>query len=276
MGKNKRKDKKRKPSMAERADRHVLYQESVQCVEAEIDFVDDTFNELRGRRAVWLREDFCGTANTSCEWVRRHPANHAVSVDWDAKVLDWGRQHNVAALTPDQQGRIELINADVLTVATRPLDAVLAMNFSYWIFKTRDTMRRYFETVRAALVTDGILFLDAYGGYDAFRVLRERTDFDDFSYIWDQASYNPINGEMTCHIHFKFKDGSQLKKAFSYEWRLWTLPEVREILAEAGFARSTVYWQGWDEDSGEGDGEFNPTEVGEPDAGWIAYLVAEK
>jgi hypothetical protein len=113
MGKNKRKDKKRQPNMAERADRHVLYQESVQCVEAEIDFVDDTFNELRGRHATWLREDFCGTANTSCEWVRRRPGNHAVSVDWDADVLDWGRQHNVATLSPDQQARIELVNADV-------------------------------------------------------------------------------------------------------------------------------------------------------------------
>jgi cyclopropane fatty-acyl-phospholipid synthase-like methyltransferase len=153
---------------------------------------------------------------------------------------------------------------------------ILAMNFSYWIFKTRETMRRYFEAVRSALVNDGVLFLDAYGGYDAFRVLRERTDYGDFSYVWDQASYNPINGDMVCHIHFKFKDGSQLRRAFSYEWRLWTLPEIREILAEAGFARSTVYWQGWDEENDEADGEFTPAEVGEPDAGWIAYIVAEK
>jgi hypothetical protein len=37
-----------------------------------------------------------------------------------------------------------------------------------------------------------------------------------------------------------------------------------------------VYWQGSDEHTGAGDGVFLPVEKGEPDAGWIAYLVAEK
>ncbi|MCA9297734.1 MAG: hypothetical protein KDA28_01630, partial [Phycisphaerales bacterium] len=58
---------------AKTADRHILYQESVQNVEAEIDFVDEQFRKRRGRHARRLREDFCGTANTSCEWVRRRP-----------------------------------------------------------------------------------------------------------------------------------------------------------------------------------------------------------
>ena len=80
---------------------------------------------------------------------------------------------------------------------------------------------------------------------------------------------------MQANIHFKFSDGSQIKNAFSYDWRLWTLPELQEILAEAGFDGSTVYWQGTDED-GEADGDFQPSTEGEPDAAWIAYVVAEK
>ena len=63
---------------------------------------------------------------------------------------------------------------------------------------------------------------------------------------------------MRCHIHFKFPDGSRIKNAFSYDWRLWTLPEVQELLAEAGFDRITVYWQGTDEETGEANGEFEP------------------
>ena len=137
-------------------------------------------------------------------------------------------------------------------------------------------MRRYFRRVRDALVDDGLFFLDAYGGSDAYREMRERTELDDFTYIWDQATFNPINGDMSCHIHFSFPDGSRLRNAFSYHWRLWTLPEIREILAEAGFRRNTVYWQGTDEDSGEGNGEFEPSEVGEADPAWIVYIVAEK
>ncbi len=262
--------------MAETFDRHHLYQQSVQCVEAEIDFVDDIFKEYRSRRATSLREDFCGTANTSCEWVRRRSKNRAIGVDIDPEVLAWGLDNNVSKLRPGARRRIELIQSDVLKVETSPVDCVLSMNFSYWLLATRPLMKRYFRRVRAALADDGLYFLDAYGGYDAFRVLRERTDYDDYSYIWHQASYNPINGHMTCHIDFRFPDGSRMKRAFSYEWRLWTLPEIREILSESGFSNTTIYWQGTDAETGEGDGIFTATEVGEPDAGWIAYIVAEK
>jgi len=78
------------------------------------------------------------------------------------------------------------------------------------------------------------LFTDAFGGYDAYRELKEKRKYQGLKYIWEQASYNPIDGNMRCHIHFGFPDGSKLKQAFSYEWRLWGLPELRELLDEAG------------------------------------------
>jgi cyclopropane fatty-acyl-phospholipid synthase-like methyltransferase len=144
------------------------------------------------------------------------------------------------------------------------------------LFKDRDTLRRYFKRVRRSLVNDGVFFLDAYGGYDSYREIKERTRHKRFTYIWDQARYNPITGEMLARIHFSFPDGSKLKRAFSYEWRLWTLPEIREVLDEAGFSRVTVYWEGTDEETGEGNSEFTPAMVGTPDPGWICYLSAEK
>ena len=272
--KPRRKGKEKRRSMAERADKHVLYEKSVQCVESEIDFIDETFRQLRGRKARVLREDFCGTANTSCEWVRRRRRNRAIGVDLDADVLAWGQKHNVAKLK-DAASRITLVNEDVVEVQTEPVDAVLAMNFSYWIFQQRQLMRAYFQRVRDALTDDGIFFLDAFGGSDAYLEEKEKTKIGRFTYIWDQASFNPVNADCVCHIHFKFPDGSKLRKAFSYTWRLWTVPEIREILEEAGFTRSTVYLQGTDED-GEGDGEFEPAESGDADAAWIAYIVAEK
>lgn len=264
------------PALAEQADPYILYQQSVQCAEADIDFVDSAFLALRGRHAQRLREDFCGTAQVACEWVRRRPWNTALAIDIDPKVLDWGRQHNLSRLRRETRAHVTLVNADVMKVRTEVVDVVLAMNFSYWFFKQRETLRRYFRRVRAALVAEGLFFLDAYGGYDAFRIMRERTRYDGYTYVWHQAAYNPITGEGRCHIDFKFDDGSVLKQAFSYEWRVWTLPEIREVLREAGFSRAAVYWQGTDEKTGEANGEFTPTEIGEPDAGWIAYLVAEK
>ncbi|MEM9531121.1 MAG: class I SAM-dependent methyltransferase [Pseudomonadota bacterium] len=255
-------------------DRHVLYQQAVQDVESEIDFVEATFKELRGRPARSLREDFCGTANTACEWVRRSKKNVASAVDLDPDVLAWGRNNNVAKLGEAQQARISLREGDVRDGGP-PVDTVLAMNFSYWLFLSRDEMRGYFESVRESLKPDGVLFLDAYGGYDAPKELEEPRDCGDFTYIWEQASFNPINSQMQCYIHFELPDGTRMDRAFTYYWRLWTLPELRELLAEAGFSRSLVYWEGTDEESGEGDGIFEASEEGEADPGWIAYISAE-
>ncbi len=271
---NKNKKRKKEPSLAEKANKHILYEAAVQCVESEIDFVDETFEKLRKRKAKILREDFCGTTNTSCEWVRRRHSNLAYCVDLDPDVLEWGRQHHIAKLSTDQQKRITLVNADVIEAIVKPVDVVLAMNFSYWIFKQRRLMIRYFKSVYDSLVDDGIFFLDSFGGYEAFQEMEESTKHDDFTYVWDQARYNPITGEGLFHIHFKFKDSSKLDKAFSYDWRIWTLPEITEMLTEVGF-KAEVYWEGTDEE-GEGNGIYEASTRGEADAGWIAYIVAEK
>ncbi len=265
------------PTMAERADRHKLYELSVQCSESEIDFVDATFKAIRKQRAKILREDFCGTANVCCDWVKRRRNNHAIGVDIDPEVLEWGQKNNLSKLTKSQSSRIQLFNENVLTVQTEAAEIISAMNFSYWLFKSRKELKHYFQSVHTALADNGVLFLDAYGGYDSFRDIKEKTKHKKhkFTYIWEQEKYEPISGELTCHIHFKFPDGSKLKNAFSYNWRLWTLPEIRELLEETGFNNITVYWQGFDED-GEPDGDFKPTTEGEADPSWICYISAEK
>lgn len=263
-------------TLADRADRHKLYERAVQDADAELDFVTTEFRRLRGRAARELREDFCGTAAVAANWAARHRLNRAVGVDLDAEVLAWGETHNASRLTRTARTRLELRRANVLTVRTPPQDVILAMNFSYWIFKTRDLLREYFRRVRRALKPDGVFILDCFGGFDSFRVLQEKRPLRGFTYVWDQASYNPVNGDFVCHIHFRFPDGSRLQNAFTYEWRLWTLPEIREILAEAGFSRSIVYWQGWDERTQEGNGVFEPVESADADAGWIAYVAVLK
>lgn len=271
--------------LAAKADRHVLYQEAVQCVEAEIDFVDETFRTLSGRRAVRLREDFCGTANTSCEWVRRRRGNFAVGVDLDQPTLDWGLAHNVAKLSPAQRARIELRRGNVLEPVDEgsrgAFDAVLAMNFSYWCFKERTTMLRYFRLVHEALAEDGVFFLDHYGGPDAFREIREprpvgrKGSRRAFTYIWDQAEFNSITHETLCHIHFRMSDGSRLRRAFTYDWRVWSIPEIRDILSDAGFRRSRVYWEG-DDRKGGGNGVFTASEYGEACQSYVVYISAQK
>jgi SAM-dependent methyltransferase len=288
------------PLTARTADPYDLYQRSVQNVEHEVDFVDRVFLRLRGRRARSLREDFCGTGNTACEWVRRRRANVAVGLDLDPRPLAWGRAHNVARLTPDQQARVALVRGNVLSppplrglvasslrgspplprsvaASIRRFDLILAMNFSYWTFRTRALMLEYFTAARRALSRDGLFILDFFGGSDVLREMTESTRYGGqrtgFTYIWDQARYDPITGDYRCHIHFRFPDGSRLRRAFSYHWRLWTLPELRDILADAGFRRAAVYTEG-DDGKGGGNGVFREARHSPADRTIIAYIVA--
>jgi hypothetical protein len=258
------------------ADRYALYEDAVQDAPVEMEFVAETYAELRDREARVLREDFCGSAWAACEWVKRHPGNHAIGVDLDHDVLEWGRERHLAALSTEQQSRVNLIEGNVLTTPTEKADVTVAMNFSYWIFKQRSQLREYFRAVHDGLADDGMFIMDCYGGYEAFQdEYREKRDCGKFTYVWEQEYYDPVTADYRCHISFRFKDGSRIERAFSYEWRLWTLPEIRELLAEAGFDKVAVYWQGEDED-GEGDGIFEPVEHGDADPAWISYLVAER
>ena len=76
-----------RPTMAEQSDIHELYEESVQNVEHEVEFLQTTFRQIRGRKAFLFREDFCGTASASCEWVKQGDEYQAMGVDIEPAVL---------------------------------------------------------------------------------------------------------------------------------------------------------------------------------------------
>ena len=219
-----------------------------------------------GGRLHRVREDFCGTGQFSAAWAKSDPTRSAIGVDLDKEVLEWGRGKLSERLDEEAQKRVELLEGDVLKVTGDPVDAVLATNFSYYLFKTRSELKNYFATARKHIRPGGIFIMDAYGGSESFEEQEEERDLDGFIYVWDQNHYNPITGDVINHIHFRFPDGTELNKAFTYEWRLWTLPELQELLIEAGFQSVNVYWEGTIEEgdeAGEGDGEFKQTRVGE-------------
>lgn len=272
-GKKKKKDK---CITAKSADRHVLYEQSVQDPEAEVDLIDQAWREQRGRTCNSIREDFCGTAVVCMEWVKRRRANTAIGVDLDGEVLGWGRDKISERLNDEQATRVELRQENVLTVDTPKVDSVLAMNFSYYILQKRSEMLAYFKAAYEALNDDGLFLLDAYGGSDSFTEMEEERDCDGFTYVWDQHEYDPISGQAVNYIHFRFEDGTELDRAFEYTWRLWTLPEIRDVLMDAGFKDVVVYWEGEEEDSGEGNGEWAVATKGEACPGWIAYVVGKK
>ncbi len=252
---------------------HELYENSVQCPEADVQAIDRFYREVNGRHPRVMKEDFCGTAAICAEWVRRRRSNFAVGVDLDRSTLEWGRTRHIEPLGPDAN-RVRLILNDVRHVRSPRVDVVAALNFSYSAFKTREELRGYFRAARRSLTHDGILVLDIFGGSDAQSLETEEKPKRNYTYIWDQVRFDPVTHETLFHIHFRFRNGTMRRRAFTYDWRLWTIPEVREILAEAGFKWSRVYWEGTDRSTGEGNGVFRRVERAETTPGWIAYITA--
>ena len=266
---------KRRRSLAARADPHALYEASVQAPEGDIEFFLRAFRRHFRRTPALLREDFCGTAYLAATWVNGGRRRRAIGVDLDEATLDWGRRRHLEPMTASTRRRIQLVCDDVREVTRPKADLICALNFSYCTFKTRRDLGAYMRTVYRGLRREGLFVCELYGGTEAVVPIEERREVDDFTYVWEQASYDPISNETLCYIHFEFADGSKLERAFTYDWRLWTIPELRELLAEAGFRRSEVYWEETDED-GDGTGEFRRTESEENQEGYIAYIVGVK
>lgn len=261
-------------TQAQRADRHELYEASVQDVDFDCALVERMFQRRYGRAPRLLREDFCGTAAMACEWVRRHEANCAFGIDLDPEPLEWSRRHHVATLAEDEASRLALLRGDVRDCGTGSVDVLVAFNFSYFVFKRRSELLGYFEKSRARLRREGLFVIDLYGGADSHRALTETRDHDDFSYVWDQHVFDPIAYRAVNYIHFRFPDGSQLERAFSYDWRLWSLPELRDLLEEAGFSHVQPYWERTDRKTNEGNGVYYPAKVARDDPAWVAYVAA--
>lgn len=264
-------------TMASRADKYDLYLRSVQAPDNEITFFQRAYRQAYGRSPQVLREDFCGTFAVCCSWVRRKPERRAIGVDLDSEPLNWGRKHNLAKLSEVAQQRVQLIRDDVCTVGGPKADVIAAQNFSFCIFKTRDNLRRYFKAAYQNLKKHGVLVMDLVGGPEALEEEHEDIEHHKgFTYVWEQNRFDPITHDYTCFIHFRFRDGSKLHRAFRYDWRLWTIPEIRELLGEAGFRRTEVYWEDTDSDTGTGTDVYRRRKHAESDMAWIAYIVGVK
>jgi hypothetical protein len=87
--------------------------------------------------------------------------------------------------------------------------------------------------------------------------------------VWEQECFNPVNNHAICHIHYRFPDGDELKRAFTYDWRVWSLPELVDLLHEVGFKNVDTWWDGNKADEMV---PMKPTD--ENFESWLGYLVA--
>jgi len=285
-----------------------LYRAAVQHPEAEVSFLLRVLDHYHDQpeAAVRLKEDFAGSAAVSTMWVQWDMAHQAVAVDLDQATLDW------AAKKADEQlgariSDLHLICADVLDLSSPAVDIVAALNFSTFIYHTHAELVVYFKHALKSLDAGGVLVIDAFGGPGAMRpgVQRRKMstggwlDEDEigeekgvassaeagpgdadpaisFEYLWEQKSFDPVTGRIDCRIHFEFDDGSDLRDAFCYDWRLWTLPELTAAMTEAGFEQAQVWCDELDQEQAVTDPEYKPRARMLAREDWVAYVVGRK
>ncbi|HMO14356.1 MAG TPA: hypothetical protein PKD64_05200 [Pirellulaceae bacterium] len=268
---------KSKLTQAQLADKYACYQKSVQDPDHEVEFFVQAFKETCKRTPVVLREDFCGTFAVCCSWVKSKRDRWAIGVDLDPEPIQWGFENNCRDLKQSQLDRIRILQQDVRKRDRHKADIVAAQNFSFWIFKTRNELRQYFRSALSHLSRPGIMVLDMKGGGACY----EEGNVDErvvvkgkrgFTYYWTQESFNPITSEASFNISFGFPDKSRLDRLFEYHWRFWTIPEVIEVLKEAGFRDAVVYWEQTDE-AGDGTGKWEQRKVAASQPTWLAYVI---
>ncbi len=263
-----------KKKEAKAFDKHYYYEKAVQNPSHEVEFLAKEYKRLRKRKAVSLREDFGGTGFLSCEWVMDAKSNTAVAIDLDDDPIEYGKKKHYARLSANEQKRMNYIKGNVLDENNPSADIICAFNFSYFIFKKRTALLNYFRSVRKKMGPESVFFLDLFGGPESQTLMEEETEHESFSYYWDCQKFNPLTNECTFAIHFKDAQGKKHKNAFVYHWRLWSMPELRDLLIEAGFSQTIAYWEEDDEDDEGGNGTFYPSEEEENCESWVTYIAA--
>ena len=243
--------------------RHELYEAAAQSPDEQAQFL----SAVSGHRALALGEDFCGTGALSLAWARLSPQHRAVATDLDDEPLALLRRRIEA-------DTVTAVRGDV-TDSTTPADLIAALNFSIGYFYDRPSLLRYLRAARARLGAGGVFVCDLYGGADQFALGESDMELRGGArYIWEQRDADPLTARVTNAMHFVTAEGRHLRDAFVYDWRLWSAPELRDAMLEAGFASVDVYDRLGDARAADGSVEVLPIHGDELDENYVIYLAA--
>lgn len=242
---------------------------------------------LPSREATVLREDFAGTAADAVAWIQSGHDRRAIAVEIDSSTVAWARKRATAILG-DRATRIDFHDADVRAVAppeALAADIISVLNFSIGYFHARGELVVYLRHARRCLKEGGILVMNAYGGgHSAVRTEQKwsvtpapRSPLEavppPFSVTWEQSPLNPVSHEITCRLHFA-RDGAELRDAFVYRWRHWSLRELLDAAADAEFVTAEVWRHTYDPSRGAAGVFLGPVDHFDASGTWTAYVVA--
>lgn len=227
---------------------------------------------VHGRRPRVLGEDFSGSGALSRAWVEIDSRNQAILVDRDREALSRTGSHP----------RLKKLRSDVMRANER-CDILACTNFPICYWHTRPELIAYLRHARSRLNRRGVFIADLYGGSDAFtpgttmQKLR-RPDGKPLWYTWEQREADPISGRVLNALHFRTPGPrgrmQAFKNAFTYDWRLWSIPELTEAMHDAGFGNIDVYDSLGDAVDQHGDLHVRP--AAELDDPFVVYIVARR
>jgi SAM-dependent methyltransferase len=255
------------------------------------------YERLRpGRHPVFLREDFAGTSAESVAWVLLQSGRRAIAVDFDGPTLEWARLRAVRLLG-SLASEIRFVQGDFRSVAppeVPPADIILALNYSILYQHEREELLSYLRHAFNGLSQNGILVLNLFGGTAAVQPgttrrrvtpkprLSTESPIPAFEYLWEVRNYDGTSQRLDCRIHFKVPHSSapngtrEIRDAFTYDWRLWTVHELVEACRQAGFSDVQVWRHTYDPTKGATGvflGSVAPDSLPEREK-WSAYIVA--
>lgn len=204
---------------------------------------------IHGGEPLTLAEDFAGTAALCDHWVAQSPKHTAIAVDQDPQTLAYHPTHQqVTKIATSVLDRAlcapEIPRADVLH----------AGNFSIGYLHSRHDLLAYLHLARQRLAAGGVFLCDIYSGEGSFapcEIHREHRIPDGphkakrVRYTWEQRDADPTTGMVTNVLHFRVEHAGKIEaefeEAFIYHWRLWSIPELRDAMLDAGFTTTQVY-----------------------------------
>lgn len=244
---------------------------------------------VHGFGARVLREDFSGSGALARAWAASSPTRRSIAVDMDpaplARAVAGRRVQGLVC----EAGRCR-----------EKADIIAATNFPIGYQHTRESLLRYLRAARASLAARGVFVCDLYGGRDAFmpgkivQFVRAPGSKRRPAGVWrgelveytfEQREADAVRGRVLDALHFRaWRSGKRgrtpdvvLTDAFVYDWRLWSLSELREAMIEAGFRTVEVHDRVGDAIDNEGNLLVRAIENGrELDANWVVYVVGRR
>lgn len=230
------------------------------------------YRDTTGTTPRILHEDFCGTAAVSRRFVEdgARAGEHWLALATD---LDDTALYEAQRLLDVTASGLSVCKHDCLSGLPAPVrssdptpaiapsiahaaDIIWVGNFSIGYAHDRATLMRYLLHCKQRLDAGnagfggGFLACDTYGGKGAFTLgSLERTHTaktgEQIRYLWQHEAADPRTGMVRNSISMRLlQDGeviAEYPRVFVYEWRLWSLAELREAMLEAGFTTIDVY-----------------------------------